>query len=112
MFDQERRLPLHALVKDASVDETPLHDPLEQDVLDTDIVSDIITFLVGQNPGSRSARNQGGELTLHVACATSTPVEIVRCLVDHAPESILVPRTTDEAYLMLRWNEVLPRTRV
>jgi ankyrin repeat protein len=95
--DHEGRLPLHALVEDLSTDGTTLRKALEQDELDTDDVSDIITFLVSQNPGSLSARNQNGELPLHVACAIFTPVEIVRFLVEHAPQSLLVPRATDAA---------------
>jgi ankyrin repeat protein len=88
--------PLHVVLEQGS--------PLDSDVLvvtytpTTDDVLEIIEFLVGENPGSLSARNQGGELPLHVACAMPTSVEIVRFLVEQAPESILVPRTTDGAY--------------
>jgi hypothetical protein len=81
-------------LEDLSVDETRLDQAFE----DTDDVSDIITFLVGRNPGSLSACNQDGELPLHVASATFSPVEIIRCLVDLEQESILVSRTTDGAY--------------
>jgi ankyrin repeat protein len=95
IFYYEDRLPLHALVEDASVDGSPLCIALRQDVLLTDHVLEIIAFLVGQNPESLSARNQYGELPLHVACATFTPVEIVRLLIDRAPQSLLVPITTN-----------------
>jgi ankyrin repeat protein len=98
IFEHEGRLPLHALLEDAYLDGTSLRDAFEQDVPDTEGVLDVMTFLVGQNLGSLSACNQDGELPLHVACATSTPVEIVRFLIEQAPESILVPRTTDGAY--------------
>jgi ankyrin repeat protein len=98
IFKHEDRLPLHAILQDASADDTPLRKALEEDEFGTDDVLEIIAFLDSQNPGSLIARNQGGELPLHVASATCTPVEIVRFLVDRAPGSILVPRTTDGAY--------------
>jgi ankyrin repeat protein len=97
IFEHEGRLPIHALLEDLSTDGTSLRKALEQDVFGTEGVLEIITFLVVQNPESRSARNQDGDLPLHVACATSTPVEIVRFLVEPAPGSLSVPRTTDVA---------------
>jgi ankyrin repeat protein len=95
IFEHEGRLPLHALLEDESLRES---DALNLNLIDTDDLLEIIAFLVGKNPGSLSARNQGGELPLHVACATHTSVEIIRFLVDQAPQSILMPRTTDGAY--------------
>jgi ankyrin repeat protein len=96
--DHEDRLPIQALLEDASADGTPLREALEEDVLGTDDVLEIIAFLVDQNPRSLSARNQGGELPLHVACVTSANPDIVRFLVDQAPQSIFLPRTADGAY--------------
>jgi hypothetical protein len=59
--DHEDRLPIHAILQDASdtVDGTPLflRDALEQHFLGTDDVLEIIAFLLSQYPGSLSARN-------------------------------------------------------
>jgi ankyrin repeat protein len=98
--DHEGRLPIHAILEDAydTDDGTSLRKALEQDVFGTHGVLGIITFLFFQNPESRSARNQDGELPLHVACATSTPVMIVGFLVTFAPGSLFLPRTADGAY--------------
>jgi ankyrin repeat protein len=98
IFDHEGRLPLHAILEDASVDGTPLRRGLEEDVLNTDDVLKIIAFLVDQDRESLNARNQDGELPLHVACVTSANPEIIEFLVDYAPGSLFLPRTTDGAY--------------
>jgi ankyrin repeat protein len=48
IFDHEGRLPLHAILEDASVDGTSLHRALEMGVYNTDDVLKIIAFLVDQ----------------------------------------------------------------
>jgi ankyrin repeat protein len=97
IFQHEGRLPLHALLEDESRGGTSRRKTLELNVLDTDDVLEIMAFLVSQDPKLLIARNQDDQLPLHVACATSKPVEIVWFLVDHAEESLLGPRTTDGA---------------
>jgi ankyrin repeat protein len=56
--------------------------------------------IVGCSPESLSVRDQNGMLPLHLlACSfSSTPLDIVRILVEHASESVLVTRPLDGAY--------------
>jgi ankyrin repeat protein len=98
--DHDGRLPIHALLEDLSTDETSIREVLEHDydAFDTDAILEIIAFLVDQDPESLIARNQDGQLPLHVACATLTDLDIIEFLVEQSPESLLVPRTTDGAY--------------
>jgi ankyrin repeat protein len=98
IFEHEGRLPIHAILKDTSFyGPTPLRKAREQDVLDTDDILKIITFLIAQTPGSLNAHNQDGDLPIHVACWTSANPKIVRFLIEQSPESFLVPRTSDGA---------------
>jgi ankyrin repeat protein len=101
LCDGEGRIPLHAILRDATFDGNPvppLRTALDEEVLDTNDLLEIIKFLVNQNPELVSARDEDGSVPLHVACATSAPLEIARYLVEYAPETLQVARTTDGSY--------------
>jgi ankyrin repeat protein len=76
----------------------PLRTALRQNVLDTNDLLELIKFLVHRNPASLNSRNQDGSVPLHVACATSAPLEIVIYLVKYAPEALRVARATEGSY--------------
>jgi ankyrin repeat protein len=83
--------------------ETPLHVACRSGdsyttVLGMNDLLEIIEFLVNQNPELVSARDEDGSAPLHVACATSARLEIVRYLVECAPEALRVARATDGSY--------------
>jgi ankyrin repeat protein len=84
-----RRLPLHELLEDLtwigklnSSDVPPLRAALDQDVLRTDDVVEILEYLVGQNPELISSRDQDGSFPLHVACRRGASFSIVQSLVN------------------------------
>jgi ankyrin repeat protein len=100
LCDGEGRLPLHAFLTDATNGGNlvpPLRAVIRQNVLGTNDLLEIIEFLVNQNRELVSARDRCGYVPLHVACATSAPLEIVRYLVEYAPETLRVARATDES---------------
>jgi ankyrin repeat protein len=89
------RLPLHELVEDLtwigfpnSRDAPPLRSALDDNMLDTDVVVEIIDYLVGQNPAWLSSCNQDGSLPLHLACRRGASFTIVQSLVNHCQASI------------------------
>jgi ankyrin repeat protein len=101
LCDEESRLLLHAFLRDATSDDNPappLRVALDEEVLDTNDLLEIIVFLVNQNPQLVSARDRDGSVPLHVACSTSAPLEIARYLVEYAPGALRVARTTDGSY--------------
>jgi ankyrin repeat protein len=70
-------LPLHQLLKDLTwIDNPnssgvpPLRAALDENVLGTDDVVEILEYLVGRNPDLFSSRDQDGSLPLHVACCS------------------------------------------
>jgi ankyrin repeat protein len=89
LYATTRRLPLHDLVEDLtwignadSRDAPPLRTALHQNVLGTDDVVEILEFLVDQNPGLLSSRDQDGSIPLHLACRRGASFTIVQSLVD------------------------------
>jgi hypothetical protein len=101
LCDGEGRLPLHAILRDATLDGNttpPLRTALHQNVLVTNDLLEIIVFLVNQNPELVTALDEDGSVSLHVVCTTSAPLEIVRYLVEYAPGALRVARTTDGSY--------------
>jgi ankyrin repeat protein len=88
-FYATRRLPLHELLHDLTGivnpgvnDNPPLRFALDQNVLGTDDVVEIVKFLVERNPGLLSSRNQDGLLPLHLACRRGDSFPIVQSLVN------------------------------
>jgi ankyrin repeat protein len=103
-----RRLPLHELLKDLTCNDDPdsifLDDPplgyaLDENVLGTDDVVEILEFLVGQNPALLSTRDQDGSLPIHLACRLGVSFPIVQSLVD--PYKASVKSLTPEGDLPL-----------
>jgi hypothetical protein len=86
--DHEGRLPLHALLEDSSTDGTSLGKALEQNVLSTDDVSEIIAFLVGRDSSTIMLRNDAGETSLHVACRCGSPFETAKAVVRRHTTSV------------------------
>jgi ankyrin repeat protein len=91
IYATTRRLPLHELLEDltwignpqsTSVDVPPLHAALNNDVLGTGDVVEILEYLVGRNPASLSSCEQDGSLPLHVACSRGASFAIVQSLVN------------------------------
>jgi ankyrin repeat protein len=82
-----RRLPLHELVEDTWIDNPnssavpPLRIALDENVLGTDDVVEILEFLAGRNPALLSSRDQDGSLPLYVACRRGASFAIVQSLV-------------------------------
>jgi ankyrin repeat protein len=82
-------LPLHALLKNLtwisslfSRDAPPLRAALDNNVLATDDVVEILEYLVDQNPDSLASCDQYGSLPLHVACRRGASFTIIQSLVD------------------------------
>jgi ankyrin repeat protein len=90
-----RRLPLHELLEDLtwvgdpkSSDIPPLRQALQENVLGTDDVVEILEYLVDQNPALLSARDQDGSSPLHVACRHGAPFTIVQSPVNRDKASV------------------------
>jgi ankyrin repeat protein len=89
LYATTRRLPLHDLLVDLTwmgkpirSDIPTLREVLDENVLGTDDVVEIIEFLVAQNPALLSSRDPDGALPLHVACRHGVSFLIVQFLVD------------------------------
>jgi ankyrin repeat protein len=94
-YARTRPLPLHDLLKDFtwivspnSSDVPPLRAALDENVLSTDDVMEILEFLVGQNPALLSSRDQDGSLPLHVACRRGASFTVVQFLVNSYKASV------------------------
>jgi ankyrin repeat protein len=96
LYATTRRLPLHKLLEDLTwianlnsyaLDENVL-DALDENVLGTDVVVEILEYLVGQNPALLSSHDQDGSLPLHVACRRGAPFSIVQSLVNLCKASV------------------------
>jgi ankyrin repeat protein len=91
------RLPLHEFLDDLTsirnphsyaCDMPPLRDALDDNVLGTGDVVEILEYLVERNPAWISARDKGGSLPLHVACRRGAPFAIVQSLVNNHKASV------------------------
>jgi ankyrin repeat protein len=90
-----RLLPLHALLEDLTWIGNPnssgasaLRTALDENVLGTDDVVEILEYLVGQSPELLSSRDQDGSLPLHVACRRGASFAIVQSLVNRNKASV------------------------
>jgi hypothetical protein len=95
LYATTRRLPLHELVEDLtwigdpmSRDAPPLRAALDDNVLGTDDVVEILEYLVEQNPAWLCSRDEEGSLPLHVACRRGVSFPIVQSLVNHYGASV------------------------
>jgi ankyrin repeat protein len=93
LYATTRRLPLHELLEDLTWIDNPANVPplraaLDEHVLDTDDVVEILEYLVGQNPELISSRDRDGSLPLHVACRRGASFAIVQSLVNHCKASV------------------------
>jgi ankyrin repeat protein len=77
----------------------PLRYALDENVLDTDDVVEIIEHLVDQNAALLSSCDEDGSLPLHVACRRGASFTIVQSLVNHFKAS--VKRVTPQGDLPL-----------
>jgi hypothetical protein len=66
----------------SGIDVPPLHYALDENVLDTDDVVEIIEYLVDQDPALLSSRDEDGSLPLHVAWRRGVSFTIVQFLVN------------------------------
>jgi ankyrin repeat protein len=89
LYATTRRLPFHELLEDLTwigipfrSDAPPLRYALDEYVLDTDDVVEILEYLVGQKPALLSSLDQDGALPLHVACRRGASFPIVQSLVN------------------------------
>jgi ankyrin repeat protein len=89
------RLPLHELVEDLTWigdpkrnDAPPLRAALDDNVLRTDDVVEILEYLVDQNPDSLASCDQDDSLPLHLACRRGASFAIVQSLVNHNQASV------------------------
>jgi ankyrin repeat protein len=91
LYATTRRLPLHELLEDLTwigdPDSTsngvpPLRKALDENVLGTDDVVEILEYLVGKNPALLSSRDRDGSLLLHIACRRGASFVIVHSLVN------------------------------
>jgi ankyrin repeat protein len=105
-----RLLPLHELVHDLTwidnpssidLDYQPLRYALDQNVLGTDDVVEILQYLVGQNPAWISSRDQDGSLPLHVACRRGASFAIVQSLLNFYKASVKSVTSEDDLPLFL-----------
>jgi ankyrin repeat protein len=95
LYATTRRLPLHELVEDLtwignpnSRDAPPLRAALDQNLLRTNDVVEILEFLVCKNPALLCSRDQDGSLALHVACRSGVSFTVVQSLVNHDKASV------------------------
>jgi ankyrin repeat protein len=100
LYATPRRLPLHELVEDLTwigdPDSSdvltwignPLRASLDENVLGTDDVVEILECLVSRNPELLSARDQDGSLPLHVACRRVASFPVVQFLVNRYKASV------------------------
>jgi ankyrin repeat protein len=90
LYATTRRPPLHKLLQDLTFDGNspncsdypPLRAALDENVLGTDDVVEILEYLVGQNPALLCSRDQDTSLPLHVACRRGASFAIVQSLVN------------------------------
>jgi ankyrin repeat protein len=89
LYATSRRLSLHELLKDLTwigdpniSSAPPLRYALDQNVLGTNDVVEILEFLVSQNSELLTSRDQDGSLPLHVACRRGASFTITQSLVD------------------------------
>jgi ankyrin repeat protein len=115
LYATTRRLPLHDLLKDltwifnpSNFDALPLREALDENVLGTDDVVEILDYLVSQNPALLSSCDQDGLLPLHVACRRGASFPIVQFLVNRYKAS--VKTVTCEGNLPLFLACELPET--
>jgi ankyrin repeat protein len=95
-YETTRLLPLHELLKDLTwigdpdniAGVPPLHFVLDENVLGTDEVVEILEFLIDQNPDSLASRDEDGSLPLHVACHRGASFTVVQSLVEHYKASV------------------------
>jgi ankyrin repeat protein len=90
-----RRLPLHELVEDLTWigdptinDAPPLREALDDNVLGTDDVVEILEYVVDQNPDSLASCDPDGALPLHLACRRGASFPIVQSLVNFNKASV------------------------
>jgi ankyrin repeat protein len=95
-----RRLPLHELLKDLTFTwignpkslfhdtGPPLREALDENLLGTDDIVEILEYLVDRNPELLSSRDLDGLLPLHVACRRGAPFTIVQSLVNLCKASV------------------------
>jgi ankyrin repeat protein len=97
IYATTRRLPLHKLLEDltwigdpnsTSIGVPPLHAALDENVLGTDDVVEILEYLVGKTPELLSSRDRDGSLPLHVACRRGASFAIVQSLVNSYKASV------------------------
>jgi ankyrin repeat protein len=88
-------LPLHELLEDLTWIVNPyssgvplLREALDENLLGTDDVVEILEYLVERNPELLSSRDQDGLLPLHVACRRAASFTIVQSLVNLSQISI------------------------
>jgi ankyrin repeat protein len=91
-----RRIPLHELVEDLTGisgdphcrDVPPLSTAIDENLLGTDDVVEILEYLVDENPELLTSRDQDGSLPLHVACRCGAPFAIIQSLVNRYKASV------------------------
>jgi ankyrin repeat protein len=90
-----RRLPLHELLKDLtrigdldSRGAPPLRAALDENVLGTDDVVEILEYLVDRDPELLSSHEPDDSLPLHVACRRGASFAIVQSLVNVDKSSV------------------------
>jgi ankyrin repeat protein len=95
IYATTRRLPLHELVEDftwigdpSSSDVPPLRTALDENVLGTDDVVEIIEYLIDRDPELLSSRDRDGSLPLPVACRRGASFAIVQSLVNRYKASV------------------------
>jgi ankyrin repeat protein len=115
LYATTRRLPLHAILEDLTwiVNHDiggvpPLRTALDENVLVTDDVVEILEYLVNLNPELLSSRDQDGSLPLHHACRRGAPFIIVQSLVNLYKAS--VKRVTSQGDLPLFLACEMPKT--
>jgi ankyrin repeat protein len=95
LYATTRRLPLHELVEDLtwigdrkSRDAPSLRAALDDNVLGTDDVVEILEYLVDRDPTLFSFRDEDGLLPLHLACRRGASFATVQFLVNHYQASV------------------------
>jgi ankyrin repeat protein len=95
MYATTRRLPLHQLLKDVTWIGNPnssvvpsLRAALDQNVLGTDDVVEILEYLVDRDPTLLRSRDQDGSLPVHVACRRGASFSIVQSMVNRYKASV------------------------
>jgi len=82
------RLSLHALLQEATYDDSPTPVNLKIGSLTTDQFVELLVVIHSQNRDWIRIQDNNRNLPLHIACRTNAPLKVIRFLVDQDPSTL------------------------